>query len=95
MEEYNDFKEFPRPDGKSVRVVFELFKNEILYHYCEFRHDDKSEWIGMKRGEDGYHTYTNKDAAGNDKEEKVLFPTLEEIADASDEINKKYNILSV
>ncbi|NLO72247.1 MAG: hypothetical protein GX102_15155 [Porphyromonadaceae bacterium] len=95
MEEYNDYKEFPRPDGKSVRVVFELFKNEILYHYCEFRHDANSEWISMKRDEDGYHSYTVKDADGKEREEKVFFPTLEEIANASDEINKKYNILSI
>lgn len=94
MDGFNDYVELERPDGKKVRVVFELCcRNEILYHYFEFKHDENSEWEALKKGEDGYHSYTVKNEKGEEQEEKILFPSPKEIADASDEINKKYNIL--
>lgn len=95
MEEHTDYKEFDRPDGKKVRVVFELYKYEILYHYCEFRHDENSEWKSLSKGDDGYFTYSVTDRDGKEKVEKVLFPTFEEMNEAILEINKKYNIISI
>lgn len=95
MEEHTDYQEYQRPEGKLVRVVFELYRYEILYHYCEFRHDENSEWLSMSKGDDGYHIYTITDDSGNEKVEKVLFPTFEEMNEAIVEINKKYNIISL
>ena len=95
MEEHTDYIEFDRPDGKKVRIVFELYRYEILFHYCEFRHDAHSDWRSLSKGDDGYFVYTITESGGNEKTEKVLFPTLEEVLTAQDEINKKYNILSI
>lgn len=95
MEEHTDYKEFERPGGKLVRIVFELYRYEILFHYFEFKHDENSEWKSMSKGEDGYFTYTIKDSTGEEKEERILFPTFEEMSAAQDEINKKYNIISI
>ncbi len=95
MEEHTDYIEFDRPEGKKVRIVFELYRYEILFHYCEFRHNENSGWKSLSKGNDGYFAYTITDAEGKETEEKVFFPTLEEILTAQDEINKKYNILSI
>ncbi len=95
MEEYTDNVEFDRPEGKKVRIVFELFRNEVLFHYCEFRHDDNSQWQSIRKDDDGYFSYTITDSDGSEKTEKVLFPTPGEVRTAQDEINKKYNILSI
>ena len=95
MEEHTDFVEFDRPDGKKVRIVFELYRFEVLFHYCEFKHDEKSDWQSISRGEDGYFDYTISDNLGSSIQERIKFPTYEEIASAQDEINKKYNILSI
>lgn len=92
MEEFTDYIAFDRPEGKEVRVVFELYRYEILYHFCEFRHNDTSEWQSMKKADDGYHYYS---LPGNDQELRVKFPTHIELSQAIDTINKKYNILSV
>ena len=53
MEEHTDYVEFDRPDGKKVRIVFELYRYEILFHYCEFRHDENSSWQSLSKGDDG------------------------------------------
>jgi len=95
MEEHTDYVEFDRPDGKKVRIVFELYRYEILFHYCEFRHDENSSWQSLSKGDDGYFAYTVAGADGVEKTEKVKFPTPEEIMTAQDEINKRYNILSI
>ncbi len=92
MSAFTDHVEYERPEGKKVRIAFELYRNEILFHFCQFRHDENSEWEGMKRDDEGFHTYV---PAGSDQEEKILFPTPSEIALALDEINKKYNLLDV
>ncbi len=92
MEEFTDYIEFDRPEGKAVRVVFELYRYEILFHFCEFRHNEKSEWQSMKKADDGYHYYNLPD---NNRELRVKFPTPIELSQAIDTINKKYNILSV
>jgi hypothetical protein len=49
----------------------------------------------LSKGDDGYFSYIITDASGNEKVEKVLFPTFEEMSEAQDEINKKYNIISL
>ena len=95
MEEHTDYKEFTRPNGKMVRMVFELYRYEILFHYFEYKHDESSDWKPLSKGDDGYFSYTVTDASGNEKVEKVLFPTFEEMSEAQDEINKKYNIISL
>ncbi len=95
MEEHTDYVEFDRPDGKKVRIVFELYRYEILFHYCEFRHDENSSWQSLSKGDDGYFAYNVAEADGVEKTEKVMFPTPEEIMTAQDEINKRYNILSI
>lgn len=95
MEDYTDYIEFDRPEGKKVRMVFELYRYEVLYHYYEFRHDKNSGWQSLSKGDEGYYVYTITDASGNEKEEKILFPTPDEILTAQNEINKKYNIISI
>ena len=58
MEEHTDYKEFPRPDGKSVRMVFALYRFEVLFYYFEFKHDENSGWKTMSKGDDGYFSYS-------------------------------------
>lgn len=95
MEEHTDFVEFDRPGDRKVRIVFELYRYEILFHYCEYRHDEKSEWKSMKKGDDGYFEYTQPDENGNETEYKIKFPTFQEMMSAQEEIAKKYNLIDV
>ena len=96
MEEHTDYKEFERPDGKMVRVVFELYRYEILFYYFEFKHDANSNWQSLSNKDDnGFFSYKVIDRHGNEKVERVLFPTNEELSEALEEINKRYNIISM
>ncbi len=95
MAEFTDYIVFERPGGKEVRIGFEIYYNEILYHFFEYRHNDQSEWKGLKKGDDGYFTYSVINESGVEEEHKIKFPTDFEINEAKDVINKKYNILSV
>lgn len=95
MEEHTDFVEFERPKDRKVRVVFELYRYEILFHYCEFRHDENGEWKSMKKGDDGYFEYTATDENGKETTERIKFPTEQEMLSAQEEIAKKYNLIDV
>lgn len=93
MEEHTDFVEYDRPGEKKVRIVFELYRFEILFHYCEFRHNEKDEWKSMTKDENGYFEYTIEDS-GKEILQRIKFPTQHEIVSAQEEIAKKYNIIS-
>jgi hypothetical protein len=95
MRGFSDYVEFSRPEGKKVRVVFELEQLEVLFYFCEFQHDQNAEWKSLSRNDDGYFEYSIVDENGKSHQERVLYPTFDEILSAQDEINKKYNILSV
>lgn len=95
MEEHTDFVEYDRPGDRKVRIVFELYRFEILYHYCEFRHDENSDWKSMTRDDEGYFEYTVTDENGQEATERIKFPTHQELMEAHEEISKKYNLLDV
>ena len=103
MEEHTDFvesielstKEALWPGDRKVRIVFELYRFEILYHYCEFRHDENSDWKSMTRDDEGYFEYTVTDENGQEATERIKFPTHQELMEAHEEISKKYNLLDV
>ncbi|MFV0391927.1 MAG: hypothetical protein ACK5KP_08630 [Paludibacteraceae bacterium] len=94
MEEHTDFVEYDRPGEKKVRIVFELYRYEILFHYCEFRQGEKDEWKSMTKDENGYFEYTIVEDSGKEISQRIKFPTQHEIMSAQEEIAKKYNIIS-
>lgn len=95
MEEHTDYIEFERPSDRKVRIVFELYRFEILYHYCEYLHDESSGWKSMKKGDDGYFEYTAPDENGKETNYKIKYPTFQEMMSAQTEIGKRYNIIDV
>lgn len=93
MKEFNDYIVYERPQGREVKIVFEIYRNEILHYYFQFRHNENSEWQKLLKGDEGYFDYTIALENGEVEDHRIKFPTDFEIRDALDVINKKYNIL--
>lgn len=95
MEEHTDYVEYERPGGRKVRIVFELYRYEILFHYCEYRHDELSGWKSMNKGDDGYFEYCTDNTGGAKQVQRIKFPTHEEMMAAQEEMARKYNLIDV
>lgn len=95
MDEHTDYIEYERPGGRKVRIVFELYRYEILFHYFEYKHDENSEWKSMTKGDDGYFEYFALDETGKESLQRIKFPTQIEMMTAQEDIAKKYNLLDV
>ena len=79
-QDFTDYIELMRPEGKKVRVVFEVFQGEVLYYHYEYQHDKNSEWLPMERNSnEAHYAYTVKDGQGNETEHTILFPTINEM----------------
>ncbi len=95
MEEHTDYIEYERPGDRKVRIVFELYRYEILFHYFEYKHDENTEWKSMTKGDDGYFEYVALDEEGKESLHRIKFPTQMEMMAAQEDIAKKYNLLDV
>ncbi len=86
-QDFTDYIELVRPEGKKVRVVFEVFQGEVLYYHYEYQHDENSEWKAMERNSNEInYMYTITDEQGNETEHTILFPTITEMKYAHEAI---------
>lgn len=96
MDDHTDFIEFDRHDGIKVRIVFEMYRTEILFYHYEYKHDENSEWKSMdgKQHSQAF-TYIAKSMDGEKELHTIEFPTENELKTAQEIISQRYYFWSI
>lgn len=95
MEDHIDYIEFDRINNSKVRIVFEMYRTEILFYHYEYRHDEHSDWKAMEGNNTDVFTYYLNNNFGEEIKYTIAYPTKQELKTAQEIISQRYYFWSI